>query len=257
MQNLIVCCDGTWNSPNNEDDGELAPTNVFKLFNSVDLASGTNQLSRYQSGVGTGNLIDKVVGGGFGYGLSEDIRDCYQWLSVKYNPGDKVFLFGFSRGAFTARSLAGLICKYGIAKNLTKGLDDRIQKIYKQGYKGNKTIDDDWFHTDSNKVEFIGVWDTVGALGVPDDKAIANLFDNPANYRFHDTKLSSNVKYARHAIALDEKRGSFTPTLWNVKTNTDRIKQVWFPGVHSDVGGGYKESGLSDCALLWMIKEGF
>ncbi len=100
---LIVCCDGTWNSEDNKDDGVLAPTNVFKIFNA--LRCDETQLTRYQSGVGSGGLIDKVMGGTIGLGLSEDIRDCYQWLATHYQEGDELFLFGFSRGAFTARSL--------------------------------------------------------------------------------------------------------------------------------------------------------
>lgn len=256
MKNLIVCCDGTWNSPDNEDDGALAPTNVFKLFNAVDLEANTKQLSRYQAGVGTGGLLDKVTGGALGFGLGEDIRDCYQWLSLKYQPGDNIYLFGFSRGAFSARSLAGMIGKFGIADPAGVGdLELQVKKIYRDGYRNKKNISNINFHPNSNKVKFVGVWDTVGALGIPNDKILLNLFDNASRYKFHDTKLGEHIEFARHAVAIDEKRGSFTPTLWDVKTNNDKIKQVWFPGVHSDVGGGYKESGLADCALKWMIEE--
>jgi len=101
----------------------------------------------------------------------------------------------------------------------------------------------------------MGVWDTVGALGIPDDLALLNLLDQPANWRFHDTTLGSNVKIARHAVALDEIRSSFTPTLWTSHSDSTDMKQVWFPGVHSDVGGGYAETGLSDGALQWMVEE--
>ena len=260
MKNLIVCCDGTWNTPDNEDDGTIAPTNVFKLFNAVDLEStNTRQLTRYQSGVGTeGGFLSRTLGGLVGRGLDEDIRDCYHWLAKKYENGDKLFLFGFSRGAFTVRSLAGMICRLGIVKLAADDDPDGIVKrVYRQGYRERRTkLRGLEFHENSNRVHFVGVWDTVGALGIPDDKVLLDLFDNPSRYQFHDTTLSPNVEYARHAVAIDEKRGSFTPTLWDEKNRDNQnVKQLWFPGVHSDVGGGYKEHGLSDGALEWMIDE--
>ena len=259
MRNLIVCCDGTWNDPSDEDDGVPARTNVFRLFNAVDEeAKNPVQLTRYQAGVGTSGPLDKALGGAMGWGLSEDIRDCYSWLAQKYRPDDRIYLFGFSRGAFTVRSLAGIICKYGIVR-LAKGArpDDVTKRLYRQGYRSDQPLDGIEFHKDSNKVEFIGVWDTVGALGIPDDKALLDLFDNPDHYRFHDTALNPNVRRARHAVAIDERRGSFAPTLWDEdKMGAHRdVQQKWFPGVHSDVGGGYKEKGLSDGALRWMIEE--
>ncbi|NMH60547.1 DUF2235 domain-containing protein [Alteromonas ponticola] len=259
MRNLVVCCDGTWNDPANSDDGVPAPTNVRKLFEAVDLSSVQPvQLSRYQSGVGTGGAIDRVVGGLIGLGLSEDICDTYQWLADKYQAGDRIFLFGFSRGAFTARSLAGMIGKLGLvdfAKHSNSSRQQLVKRIYKEGYREGQDLVDITFHQDSAAVYFIGVWDTVGALGIPDDKVILDLFDNPAQYQFHDTRLGSYVSYARHGVAMDEKRGSFSPTLWQRPPSGVDMKQIWFPGVHSDVGGGYKETGLSDCALKWMIDE--
>ena len=256
MKKLIICCDGTWNAPDNEDDGTLAPTNVFKLFNAIDLSTQYHQHTRYQAGVGTGGIIDKAVGGALGFGLGEDIRDCYQWLSLKYQPGDQIYLFGFSRGAFSARSLAGMLGKFGIAiPEQTNNLEALVKHIYQQGYRHGESLADISFYPDSHLVEFIGVWDTVGALGIPNDKILLNLFDNASRYQFHDTHLGDHINYARHAVAIDEKRGSFTPTLWQQTTNNDRLKQIWFPGVHSDVGGGYKDCGLSDCALAWMINE--
>ena len=258
-RHLIVCCDGTWNDPNDKDDGVLAPTNVFKLFNAVDLSvKEPKQQTRYQSGVGTEGLVDRALGGLVGAGLGEDICDCYHWLARKYQPGDKLFLFGFSRGAFTARSLAGMICRFGIVDLAEQ--DDYysiIKQIYNQGYRDGHDLPDIQFHEDSNRVHFVGVWDTVGALGIPDDKVLLDLLDDPSRYQFHDTSLHPNLHRARHAVAIDEKRGSFTPTLWNTDNIRDahHLKQLWFPGVHSDVGGGYKEHGLSDGALSWMIQE--
>ena len=260
MRNLIVCCDGTWNDPNNEDDNVPAPTNVRKLFEAINLdTNNPKQLSRYQSGVGTGGLVDKVMGGMIGYGLGEDIRDCYQWLSDKYRPGDLIYIFGFSRGAFTARSLAGMIGKFGLvnfSKHKKESREALVKRIYREGYRNNSALTPSIkFHAGSKKVAFIGVWDTVGALGIPDDKALLNIFDNPKNYQFHDVTLGKHIAQARHGVALNEKRGSFTPTLWKDDRANGSLKQIWFPGVHGDVGGGYKECGLSDGALKWMIEE--
>lgn len=259
MKNLIVCCDGTWNDEKNKDDGVAAPTNVRKIFEAALDNDPTKQQTRYQSGVGTEGILDKAIGGMLGVGISEDIRDCYQWLSDKYTAGDRIYLFGFSRGAFTARSLAGMIGKLGLIdfdKNAGTSRSKLVEKAYVEGYRNGQDLSDNIHcHNNSNAIHFIGVFDTVGALGIPDDKQILDLFDSPTKYRFHDTKLSNDVKKARHAVALDERRGSFTPTLWeNVESHND-AKQLWFPGVHSDIGGGYKETGLSDCTLKWMTTE--
>lgn len=250
---LIVCCDGTWNSEENKDKGSLAPTNVFRLFNA--LCCDDTQLTRYQTGVGSGGVVDKILGGSLGLGLSEDIRDCYQWLATNYRQGDEIFLFGFSRGAFTARSLGGMIGRFGIVRFAPQeSMSAVVQRIYRKGYRHGQTLEDLNFHPDSRGIRFIGVWDTVGALGIPDDKALLNLLDNPDNYRFHDVKLGAHVKTARHAVAIDEQRGSFTPTLWEAAPERDLV-QLWFAGVHSDVGGGYKEHGLADVTLKWMMDE--
>ncbi|MCW8331381.1 DUF2235 domain-containing protein [Photobacterium sp. SDRW27] len=265
MAYLIVCCDGTWNDPGNNDDGAPAPTNVRQLFNFLKSIPRVQE-TRYQSGVGTGGVIDKVVGGILGFGLSEDIRDCYQWLADKYQAGDEILLFGFSRGAYTARSLAGMITRLGIVDFNRVAASDRekvVKHVYKEGYREKEskafleTHFDISFHDNSDNVLFLGVWDTVGALGIPNDKALLDLFDNPKNYEFHDVTLNHNVKHARHAVAIDEERGSFSPTLWEDEPDHPHsdLKQLWFAGVHSDIGGGYKENGLSDCALEWMKDE--
>ncbi len=268
MRNLIVCCDGTWNDANNKDEGRPAPTNVRRLFQSL-LHNPATQLTRYQAGVGTEGIIDKLVGGVFGLGIDADIMDCYYWISQKFQQGDKIFLFGFSRGAFSARSLAGMIARYGLLDfSQDKGNEsvNLVERLYKDGYRKDldkavytKKYGGFTFVPESNYVEFVGVWDTVGALGVPNDKAIADLFDNPKKYEFHDVEISSNIKHARHAVAIDEMRSSFTPTLWRDKNkkvlNNEQVKQAWFPGVHSDIGGGYKDNGLSMCTLKWMIDE--
>lgn len=270
MRNLIVCADGTWNTPDQEDDGVPIPTNVVRIYNCLADKdnSGNDQLKYYHPGVGTeGNWWDKVKGGSVGDGLGKNIMSAYRWLGGHYQTGDRIFLFGFSRGAYTVRSLGGMISTCGLLD--LNDLDEeevwkRVETAYTEGYRGKKNRTKwakKWpFHRGkaSDKhvpLYFIGVWDTVGALGVPDDLAILNLFDDRADYVFHDTKLSDKVINARHAVALDEIRASFTPTLWVEGTSNTDIKQVWFSGVHADVGGGYPQIGLSNIALRWMIDE--
>ena len=253
---LIVCCDGTWNDPEHEDGGEPAPTNVVRLRNALIEDPDTQQV-HYQAGVGTEGPADKVLGGAFGFGLDEDIRECYRWLVTKYRAGDALCLFGFSRGAFTARCLAAIVCRFGIVDKgkLPEGrtVEWATRRVYAKGYRNGQGELGLEFHHNSDSVAFLGVWDTVGALGVPDDKAFLNLFDVASRYQFHDVSLSGKVACARHAVAIDEVRGSFSPTLW--EGNHDNCRQIWFPGVHGDVGGGFKERGLSDGALQWMIDE--
>lgn len=263
MKNLVVCCDGTWNSRNDRDGGIPVPTNVVRLYNALaDCdAQGTPQLKYYHPGVGTdGGLLKRMWDGGVGAGLGRNVASAYRWLGAHFEQGDRMYLFGFSRGAFTARSLGGMISKCGLLD--LRGLDEaetwkRVNTVYQQGYRKSAPADLDrsWFHAGNIAIHFLGVWDTVGALGIPDDLGLLDLFDSPSNYRFHDTELGGNVVHARHAVALDEKRGSFTPTLWTNLENRPNAKQVWFPGVHCDVGGGYAQKGLSDGALHWMMDE--
>ena len=269
MANSVVCCDGTWNKPGETDHGLPAPTNVVKLYNAL-VRNDPAQKVYYHPGVGTGrSLWNRIAGGGLGEGLDQNIKSAYRWLGSHYTAGDDIFLFGFSRGAYTARSLGGLITRCGLldlsapmtAKEVWKRVDEVFAAYRAQTYFANRNGYP--FHNapagqpakETTPIHFIGVWDTVGALGIPEDFAFLWLLDNPAKYRFCDTQLSHIVRYARHAVALDEHRATFAPTLWSdVKPPTD-MKQIWFPGVHGDVGGGYFETGLSDGALFWMIDE--
>jgi uncharacterized protein (DUF2235 family) len=270
MGNLVVCCDGTWNTAEQKDGGVPVPTNVTRLFNTVAdrHPDGTEQLKYYHPGVGTeGGLWSKLTGAGVGAGLGKNIQSGYRWLCGQYRPGDRIFLFGFSRGAYTVRSLAGMIGRCGLL-DLTK-LEEpvvwkRVEKAYSEGYRDRKELAEwaagwDFHPAPAGRpflpIHFLGVWDTVGALGVPDDLEIANLLDDVSRYSFHDTDLSDRVLHGRHAVSLDEDRASYTPTLWKAAGKHPDVKEVWFPGVHSDVGGGYKETGLSDGALAWMIGE--
>jgi hypothetical protein len=267
---IIICCDGTWNTPDERDGGVPVPTNVVRIYNAVADRdkNGVVQTKYYHPGVGTGgSWWDKAIGGGTGRGLDRNIMSAYRELCDQYEPGADIFLFGFSRGAYTVRSLGGLITCCGLLD--PRGLKEpeiwsRINRMFDSGYRTKKETRRNWdeldwkFHNERDKkvlIHFLGVWDTVGALGIPDDMALLNLLDELRDHTFHDTVLSPTVTHARHAVALDEMRASFQPTLWTAVAANQDVEQVWFPGVHSDVGGGYRETGLSDGALKWMIDE--
>jgi uncharacterized protein (DUF2235 family) len=256
---LVVCCDGTWNDADSGTDF----TNVARLawaIEPVDIRTGQEipQIVYYQSGVGSGgDLINRAVGGGIGAGLSRNVRDAYSFLSNNYCDGDEIFLFGFSRGAYTARSISGLI---GYAGLLHKRDMDRFANLW-EGYRLRDKLgqaDPRLQFADRHSpvgVKCVGVWDTVGALGIPGhlDKVFISF------YEFHDTDLGAHVENAFHALALDETRDDFKPTLWvqdpAIQAKGQLLKQVWFAGVHSNVGGGYEEHGLSDIAQAWMASE--
>lgn len=274
MRNLVVCCDGTWNTAEQRHDGVPVPTNVVRLYNALaeKNRNGIEQLRYYHPGVGTeSGWWDRTMGGATGRGLDENIMSAYNWLCRNYQARDRIYLFGFSRGAYTVRSLAGMIGCCGLLKldNVKEGKDKkdgawpRVEHVFQKGYREHSETHTDWkkkkweFHKTNNStsipIHMIGVWDTVGALGIPDDLALLNLLDASDEHAFHDTTLSDSTRHARHAVALDEIRASFRPTLWTGEHRD--MKQVWFPGVHCDVGGGYRETGLSDGALEWMIGE--
>lgn len=269
MRNLIVCCDGTWNTPEQKAGNVPVPTNVVRLYNALcdHDPAGHPQLGYYHPGVGTeGGWWEKLAGGSVGKGLGKNIQSAYKWLAVNYRPGDRIFLFGFSRGAYTVRCLGSLILTCGLL-DLTQVAEanawQRVATAYAAGYRKRQERAgwaEDWaFHRDGEgaavAIHFLGVWDTVGALGIPDELAWMNLFDRPGKYAFHNADLHERVLNARHAVALDEMRASFVPTLWANVADRATVKQLWFPGVHCDVGGGYPEKGLADGALAWMMDE--
>jgi len=268
MKRLIVCCDGTWNNPQEEENGIVAPTNVVKLYNALadeDL-SGVKQLRYYHPGLGgeDSGIVDEILGGALGIGIGRHISSAYHWLGNNYEEGDEIYLYGFSRGAFTVRSLGGMLGK-GLLDLRDVASDNswkRVKKVYEKGYRKSSSItkwaEDDWrFFNNREKmpIHFIGVWDTVGALGIPDDLEILNIFDNKKKWQFHDTKLGDNVTSARHAMAMDEIRSMFSVTRWTNASECNDALEVWFPGAHSDVGGGYAHTDLSNGALKWMIDE--
>lgn len=263
MRRLVVCCDGTWNTPDQKQAGVPIPTNVFRLHNCIAPrdADGVEQIPYYHPGIGTeGRLLARMLGGATGSGLDRNILSAYTWLATKYQPEDRIFLFGFSRGAYTVRCLAGLICSCGLP--ILNGLSEDLKwktaaNAFRQGYRLRKPAAETAI-TDSHRfpgVYFLGVWDTVGALGIPNEFAILSFLNVLKRRRFHNAALSERVEHARHAVAIDEQRGSFSPTLWTNIDNRPTVKQVWFPGAHCDVGGGYLEKGLSDGALKWMMDE--
>lgn len=270
MKRLIACSDGTWNRPSVKTDGKYVRTNVQKLFESISNkdAGGIYQVKYYDEGIGAeGTWWSKMIDGATGRGIDENILDIYKFLVWNYELGDEIYLFGFSRGAYTARSLAGLVRSCGILRENNLRLIDQAYELYRTRNDertrpaGELATEfrNKYSYDDKTKIKFIGVWDTVGSLGIP---VRSFQFQNKKKYQFHDTTLSSFVENAFHALAIDERRSNFQPTLWqqsknaNTDANTQQVlEQVWFPGVHSNVGGGYPDEGLSDIALQWMISK--
>ena len=288
VKRLVFCFDGTWNEIDRGD-----ATNVAKIAQAVSLADeGVAQIVHYDEGVGTfdfeGDLsaIANQLSGAFGWGLQQNIIEAYTFLILNYQPGDEIYVFGFSRGAFTARSFCGLLRNVGVVDrrhlpNLREAIDLYISRdadaspdtdyCRKFRYDRQNGVclarDRDWIERNYPEeqhhqkidltVKFLGVWDTVGALGLPVPKAVEELVNK--EYGFHDTRLSTFVERARHAVAADEERRTFTPTLWS---NIDDLRTEYgdcydekiFPGTHGSVGGGGPVVGLSDAALEWVYR---
>lgn len=255
MKRLIVCSDGTWSTQD-----QRCPTNVVKLHRALAEvgADGAPQLSCYVQGVGT-STWQRLAGGAFGWGLSQNVKQGYRFLVEHFEPGDELYFFGFSRGAYTARSLAGLVRNAGVLRAEHAGKVDDAYSLYRDRDKHPRGEEAARFraaHSHESRVRCIGVWDTVGSLGIPlTGLHLFKLVNRP--WQFHDTDLSSHVDAAYHAMAIDERRGPFSPTLWSKQPPSGRqeVEQVWFSGVHSDVGGGYPDDDLADIALLWMVER--
>ena len=250
---IIICCDGTWNVP-----GQEHPTNVVKTARAIlpEAHDGTSQVVFYDAGVGTGGLVDHLRGGGFGKGIIKNVEDAYRFLIHNYAPGDQVYFFGFSRGAYTARSTVGLIRNCGL---LEKEHGDRVQEaimLYRRrddGPDSQAGLDFRRAYSRDIEIEFLGVWDTVGALGIP-LRGLTRL--TRGHHQFHDVRLTRIVRRAYQALAIDEQRFPFRPSLWQVEPRDDQdVEQVWFAGAHSDVGGGYEEEGLAGVAFHWMMQK--
>ncbi len=291
MTRIAVFCDGTWNSPTNPE-----PTHVHKLQQAILSDPSQGQVSVYFKGIGTDERFDGPVkraanrygGGIFGWGLDAKVKQAYQFIAQAYQPGDEIFLFGFSRGAFTARSVAGMIRKCGIAKDTSPEGINRAFRLYRRPGARNApdvlhirqerreispgfaTSEKDlkWRKDNSAlvKIAYIGVWDTVGARGLPLALLgpVAALWN--MQYKFHDMKLSSTVASARHAVALDEQRVFYRPALWdnleggkglNGGQDADpkrKYQQIWFVGNHSIVGGSGDSQPLAAFTQAWIYE---
>jgi uncharacterized protein (DUF2235 family) len=279
-KNIIICSDGTGNTAI-KDRG----TNVFKLFEAVDLnghrtdANLTPQIALYDDGVGTESFLPlKLLGGAFGWGLKRNVLKLYTGLVRIYDPGDRIYLFGFSRGAFTVRTLGGLIAKCGILDWNRMATTDAMRtevaaayRVYRQGYrtwlwrmlhgKSFEEVQKSAAEAMSNfrvtrqvhdaRIHFIGVWDTVDSVGGPFhiSDLINTLFHR---FKFPDQKLSDKVDCAVQALSIDDARAEFEPRLWEDNPN---VEQVWFSGVHCNVGGGYPKQGMSLVTLDWMMQK--
>lgn len=288
MKRIVIACDGTWNRLD-----AAQQTNVAKIAEAVLPVGpdGVAQVVCHLDGVGTGRgtgllarALDRALGAVLGLGLDATLAEAYRFLVLTYAPGDEVYLFGFSRGAFTARSLAGLIRTCGILERseadalpaalaLYRGrtpetcADSPAALLFRSRHATHVTTgpkEADWRHArqlpagTALRLRYLGVWDTVGALGVPERLWFAERLN--WGLGFHDTALSPAVAAARHAVAIDERRRSFPPTLWdnldalNAAAGSEVYAQRWFPGDHSSVGGGGQNPALSDDALLWVAE---
>ena len=253
MKNIVICADGTWQSPESDTSSHIL--RLAEVLAPVDSARH-QQVVFYDWGVGSEG--DKFSGGVTGKGIDKNIQDCYRFLVHNYEPGDALYLFGFSRGAYTVRSLAGLIRNCGILRREHAEKVGHAYALYRNrgpasapGRKKASAFRNNYAVADASRIHFIGVLDTVGALGIP-APFLGTL--GTARYLFHDTEPSSIINHARHAVSIDENRQDFEPTLWSPKQGID-IKQVWFAGVHTDIGGGYADRGLGDHTGCWLAKE--
>lgn len=259
MANIVVCADGTWNRP--EDDlKQDFPTNVLRLSRAIKPERGDLKQHVFYDW-GLGSYHDSLSAGVTGKGIQKNIMDGYRYILHNYAPGDRIFLFGFSRGAYTVRAISGLINNCGILKRQDARLVTEAWRIYKSPSaknhpRGEAAMAFRARHSHaSRQVHFIGAWDTVGALGIP--HSLMGLFER--DDEFYDTKTGANASIVRQALAIDEKREDFEPTIWLPRAGVD-MKQVWFAGVHTDVGGSYppdKGTGIraSDTPLEWMLNE--
>jgi uncharacterized protein (DUF2235 family) len=263
MKRIVICCDGTWNKPDENQEGVPCPTNVTKLAQALlpQDSQGVEQLLFYDVGVGTsGSFWKRLFDGATGTGISQNILEAYRFLIREYQPGDTLYFFGFSRGAFTVRSLAGLIRNCGILKPPFADMVNAAYALYRsRAHAGHPREKESVLFRKTYAVEeitpvhFIGVWDTVGSLGNP--LLLGGLVSR--KNQFHDTELSTTIAFAYQALAIDEKRHNFKAALWNQQgqAKNQTLEQVWFAGVHCNIGGGYANAGLSDLALDWMASK--
>ncbi len=261
-KNIVVLSDGTAQS-----GGEGHDTNVYKLFKMLENRT-PEQIVFYDPGLRTD--WRKLTGNAAGMGITRNILECYRFIFDHFEAGDRLFLVGFSRGAATLTSLSHFIHRFGILPRSRPGLIRQAWRIFKRQDWAGAADFANRYHTMWTRVHFLGVWDTVAALGVP-WTGLDVLIDRVPifRHRFHRFDLSEVVVHGRHAVAIDDARKSFHPELWpdprvggsgtkqrvSTMKPVSTMKQVWFAGSHSDVGGGYGERQLSDIALQWMLCE--
>lgn len=287
MKRLVFCFDGTWHRLDTP-----YPTNVLLTAESVlsMAGDGVAQVTFYDEGVGS-EEGEAFAGGLFGAGLVKNLSDGYRFLIFNYSPGDEIYVFGFSRGAYTARSFVGLLSTSGIPHRRYARRANEAVALYKRRNRSDAfraevlqwrsecvphicvSAEEDAWRTENVggylsgtspllKVKYLGVWDTVGALGIPRYIVMADAVNRM--HQFHDVSLSPMVEHARHAVAIDEHKVDFEPTLWENLDELNRLRgadpesvdapyqQMWFPGIHGSVGGGGERRGLSDQALDWI-----
>ncbi|KAF2463083.1 uncharacterized protein BDR25DRAFT_246524 [Lindgomyces ingoldianus] len=313
---LVICCDGTWLNSSSGSVVSLDPrkTMAVELTGKVSLQTPSNvtrigrcieppsrpiqQITYYQAGLGSRNLQDKILGGAVGYGLAEHIREAYQFIAMNYDTlaydangggvtGDEIYLIGFSRGAFTARSIASFINDVGLLTKIGLGhfypifadWENQQKKDWKVPFKYDPFVGHDkpeyslfdvagkkryveklvklGMTTPNVKIKAVAVWDTVGSLGLPRLGIFNTLHHESIDYAFVDTEVPPAVTHAIHAISLDEDRKSFMPTIWELPNPVpgQSLNQVWFAGSHSDVGGSYDDTRAADITLAWMISQ--
>jgi len=250
-KNIVIFSDGT-----GQEGGKGANSNIYKLYNMVEDRT-SKQVSFYDPGLGTG--WQKFSGNIAGAGISKNIQECYQFIFEHFEAGDQIYLFGFSRGAATVRSLASFIHYFGILPKSRPDLIKKAYKIYQIENKEKRELKANEFisihHTMWTKIKFLGCYDTVAALGIPIKPLSVLMNKLPGfQYKFHDFKLSDSVENAYQALAIDDERKTFHPILWDEKDILpyQSIKQVWFCGMHTDVGGGYDKQDLSNIPLIWL-----
>lgn len=283
-KNIILCADGTGNK-----GGYTPSSNVYKIYNAINI-NDKPQIRFYDNGVGTEkNKYYRGLAGAFGLGFKSNVIDLYVYLAKNYNPDDHVYLFGFSRGAATVRALTGFIATCGLIdgrkleKRELKACVKEAFKEYKRLRKKNLQADQTKFLAEQKKfidkhkphgiipIRFVGVWDTVSSLGFPQkwDKTGIGIFvlnqfcmglDRFIDkliiaHNFYNYNLTDNIKYAYQALAIDDARTSFWPKVWIEKEYSGHVEQVWFAGMHSNVGGGYNRSGMATVTLEWMMEK--
>lgn len=292
MTRIAIFCDGTWNSPKIPET-----TSIHKLQNAVQSDPARGQVAAYFAGVGTderfagstAKFMNKWGGGAFGWGLDGKVKEAYEFICKVYQAGDELYLFGFSRGAYTARSVAGMIRKCGISKDTSPAAINTAFELYRKTGPQNApdqphiisarlAMSPDFATSQKDaesrggadivQIAYLGVWDTVGAQGIPPSVMgpVATVWNK--RYKFHDMDLSRLVKSARHALALDERRPIYTPALWgNLDDRVDQrgvnngdlgplrpYQQVWFVGDHKTLGGAGPEQPLSALPLEWIVQ---